>query len=104
MSANRLTRFRAVEAAGAKTELQPLSIVAPAIGDAAAPQDALATARADAAAMGAMLASNRLNALLICVPLGIASEVLRWTPLIRFILVGRPNPDSYSNAYPHPDP
>ncbi len=64
-----------------------MSVTAPVALPAAIPAGALATVRGDAAALFALLTGSRLNALLVCVPLGCLSQVLGWSPLLRFALV-----------------
>ncbi len=91
-----------MRAAAATAELQPLSVSAPSavVATAPPPPDWHAMARADCAALGGMLTGSRLNILLACVPLGVASELLRWPPLLRFCLVGASLPKPRPHCIP----
>ena len=64
-----------------------MSAAAPIALPLAIPAGALATVREDTAALFALLTGSRLNALLVCVPLGCLSQYLVWSPLLRFTLV-----------------
>ena len=78
----------AASVAAAKLELLPLLNGAPPVSPAAAaPDGVLATVKGDAAALFALLTGSRLNALLVCVPLGCLSQYLGWSPMLRFGLV-----------------
>ena len=79
--------LRKVQKPITKLELQPLSLAAPVAPPEAAPPRVLAAVREDAAALFALLTGSRLNALLVCVPLGCLSQALGWSPLLRFTLV-----------------